>query len=204
MRTSRLPTLSRRDAGFSLIELLIVVIIILIMAAVGLPGILRFMRNHKVRGAAQQVASQIQTARARAIMRNVNTGVVFRIIDRDTYRFAVEDAPFTAESEAPLQDLPTGVQFINTGATGADMRFDRLGRWCAPGTNCPAVAAGSAPTCTPLDRCDDAPVNYIANNGAGALITVRDLTTGVGYQIGVTPGGRVQVKDVINDTSGQR
>jgi prepilin-type N-terminal cleavage/methylation domain-containing protein len=203
MRTTRLPTLSRRDAGFSLIELLIVVIIILIMAAVGLPGILRFMRNHKVRGAAQQVASEIQTARARAIMRNVNTGVVFQIFDRDTYRFVVEDAPFTADSEAPLRDLPSGVQFLNTAATGGAMRFDRLGRWCAPGpASCPNSTA--AITCTPADRCDDAVGNYIANNGAGALITVRDLTTGVGYQIGVTPGGRVQVKDVINDTSGQR
>jgi prepilin-type N-terminal cleavage/methylation domain-containing protein len=200
MRNSLRPTLSRREAGFSLVEMLIVLIVILVMSAIALPGILRFMRNYKVRGAAEQVASAIQTARARAIMRNVNTGVLVRIFDRDTYRFVVEDGPVTADSEGPLLDLPTGVQFVLAGT--ASMRFDRMGRWCQPGAaGCPASVAPI--TCTPTDRCDDAAGNYITSDGSGALIRVLDPVTGVGYQVGVTPGGRVRVK-ALGDVSAQR
>jgi prepilin-type N-terminal cleavage/methylation domain-containing protein len=203
MPISLRPTLSRREAGFSLVEMLIVLIVILIMSAIALPGILRYMRTYKVRGAAQQVASAIQTARSRAIMRNVQRGVVFTIVDRNTYRFVVEDPPVTAESEGPLLDLPTNVQFVVAGATS--MRFDQLGRWCHPGaaaTDC--LPAATPVTCTPATRCNDAPGNYVASDVTGALIGVFDQVTGVRYEIGVTPGGRVQVKEMMNDTSGAR
>jgi Tfp pilus assembly protein FimT len=197
------PTRLSRQAGFSLVELLIVVIVIMITAAVALPGMLRFLRLYRVRGAAQQVASNIQTARSRAIMRNVNTGVLFRIYDSNTYRMAVEDAPFTAQSEGPLLDLPTNVYFIDTGATTNSMRFDRMGRWCELGTNgCPVPTV--AMTCTPAARCAEAPGNYISSDATGALITVRDLSTGVGYVVGITPGGRVRIKDMINDATTAR
>ena len=49
-----------------MIELLVVVGLIVVMAAVGLPNLIGYMRQAKVRGAMQQVAGEMQTARNKA------------------------------------------------------------------------------------------------------------------------------------------
>jgi prepilin-type N-terminal cleavage/methylation domain-containing protein len=95
---------SNSARGFSLVELILVVAIIGIMAAVGLPSILGYVKVYKIRGASQEVAGEIQTARMKAINRNVNFGVVFVTLPADPlayppgtpsnrYRWVYEDLP---------------------------------------------------------------------------------------------------------------
>jgi type IV fimbrial biogenesis protein FimT len=74
----------RPDRGFSLVELLIVVAIVLIMAAVALPNIGQYVRNYKIKGAAQEVAGELQAARSKAVMTNTNGGVSFVVVDQDS------------------------------------------------------------------------------------------------------------------------
>src|SRR3954464_8117017 len=91
MRQSQPNARPSRSDGFSLIELLVVMGIIAVAAAISLPAIGRYIRNYQIRAATQQVAGEIQAARNRAITKNVSLGVVFVTLDADRYQWAVED-----------------------------------------------------------------------------------------------------------------
>lgn len=60
-------TTSRARAGFSLIEVMVVVAILGALAAVAAPGLSRFLANQRVKSAARSVADSFQIARAEAI-----------------------------------------------------------------------------------------------------------------------------------------
>jgi prepilin-type N-terminal cleavage/methylation domain-containing protein len=188
-----------RDRGFSLIELLVVVAVIAIMAAVALPNLAGYIRNYKVRGAAQAVTSEIQTARSKAIMTNTNAGVFFVVVDANSFRYVLADND-TGEELGPLQDLPEGIQFVVATAddSGPSLRFSRLGQVCNP-IAAPATCPGSSVTpCTSEEttsRCNvNAGANFIsqdADTAGGMTITVRELNTGLERTVRVAPGGRV-------------
>jgi prepilin-type N-terminal cleavage/methylation domain-containing protein len=195
------------SAGFTLTELLVVVGLIAVMAAVGLPNMLAYIRNYTIEGAAKEVASELQTARFKAISRNVNLGVLLHIRDNGSYQWVIEDdvtpqSPAVADNWAthaakslqvlldtypdqsgPIKRLPTGVEFVGTGATDAALRYNRFGGWCEPdpGTECPEVDAGFTGT------------KYVLNDAQGATIELLQPTTGLRRVIRVGAGGRVQI-----------
>jgi type II secretion system protein H len=197
----------RRERGFSLIEMMVVVAIIAIMAVISIPSIGQYIRNYKIRGAAQQVAGEIQAARSKAIMTNTNAGVSFVVVDADSYRFVQEDlladvaaGTIPAGSElSTLKDLPVGVRFVVAGGAnaGPSVRFLRLGGYCNPaaGGGCaPAVAA----PCGAADagRCNrEAGSNFVATDDVtmqgGLVMTLLEETTGLRRTIRLAPGGRV-------------
>ncbi len=59
-------------AGFSLTELMVVLVIFGIMTAVALPGLNRFLRSVDLNGQVQQTATMIRVVRQRAITENNN------------------------------------------------------------------------------------------------------------------------------------
>src|ERR1044071_672016 len=102
MRQSMLNAKRRPDAaGFSLLELLIVVAIIAAMAAVSLPSIGRYIRNFRIKGASQQVATELNVARSKAIMKNVNLGVVFAVVNSTQYQWVIEDDQLPESTNPP-------------------------------------------------------------------------------------------------------
>lgn len=189
----------RRDRGFSLVEMLIVVAIVAVMAAVALPNIGQYIRNYRIRGAAQDVAGALQTARSRAIMSNTNAGVSFVVADADSYRFVQEDLAGQPEQFSPLVDLPLGVRFVVAGATdsGATVRFNRLGGFCNPeaGGTCAAAVAVLCPPGEDAARCArEGGEAYVAPDAAtpgGLVITLLEEATGLQRTVRLAPGGRV-------------
>ena len=66
-----------RNAGFTLIELMVVIGILTIMLAIGIPMFLRELPNYRLREAARQVAQDMNLAKMRAIATNRNFGIYF-------------------------------------------------------------------------------------------------------------------------------
>jgi prepilin-type N-terminal cleavage/methylation domain-containing protein len=189
---SMTPSRPRRQAGFSMVELLVVLGVIALMSTVAIPAIARYMRNYRIRGATQQVAGEIGAARNKAITRNTNLGVLFVALSSTTYRWVIQDDPATPGVQqtlstlltmppqlGTLQTLPNGVQF-QAGGTMPAIGFNRLGGQCTPGTRGCGSLSGAPGT------------NYVAVDAAGqATVTLLQPDTGLRRTVTVTPGGRV-------------
>jgi prepilin-type N-terminal cleavage/methylation domain-containing protein len=182
----------RREGGFSLVEVLTVVGIIGVLAAFAMPGILNYMRFFQIRAGAAQVANELQQARANAIKRNVNYGVIFFIRSTTQYQIYTEDVPgqamaqsFTASQAAglagPIQTLPQGIEFVATGDARA-VRFNRLGMKCNVGTTGCLAVTGTLPGSG----------SYYASSASDVVITLRKATqTALTKTVTISPGGRV-------------
>jgi prepilin-type N-terminal cleavage/methylation domain-containing protein len=81
------------DRGFSLIELLVVISIIVIVSAASIPMGLNFVRHYQVRGGAQNVAAQLQMSRGQAVKRNTQRGILlnFNFPQAGDYQFTSLD-----------------------------------------------------------------------------------------------------------------
>ena len=77
-----LNTISRtRPSGFSLIELLIAVAVLVVLISLAVPSFKIWLQNSQIRNAAESIQNGLQRARAEAVARN--TSVEFVLVDTD-------------------------------------------------------------------------------------------------------------------------
>lgn len=211
MSQSRTP--SSRSGGFSLTELLVVVGIIAVMAAVSLPAISNYLRHYKLKGAANEVAGEIQAARGKAINKNVNLGVVFVTLTNNTYRYVIEDDQDPTDADkmrmtrvplvsliptsptdpvrvqvGPERVLPTGVVFSTTCAdTPTGGGWDSGVRFNRLGAACdPGTSPGDCPAL-------GLGTAFVYNNASDSFICLQQQS-GLTRWVRVRPGGRVMVQ----------
>jgi hypothetical protein len=145
-------------------------------------------------------------------MSNVNTGVSFLIVDRNSYRWVLEDT-LPLPTLGPLRDLPQNVAFdaLAGGGATATLRFNRFGNFCNPAVAPCAAPFAALPWCTAAEaptRCQIAPapgVTYMDADtttgtivAAGALrIVLVDARLGAPQAtdqrrtVRIAPGGRI-------------
>ena len=94
--------------GITLIELIIVLVIIAIGAALMVPNFGAWMPHYRLRSAARDLVSVMRVAQMKAVSNNLPYGVAF---DPGTQQFQLHRTTGGMPPDGPLNDLPTGVTF---------------------------------------------------------------------------------------------
>jgi type II secretion system protein H len=156
------------EAGFSLVEVVVVGGIMAIVAAIAVPTVASMLRRYALNSVAQQLAGTIRSARYTAVSKNKWVRIRFDCPATDQYRMieyiadgtvdeAVDRCSLTAypypddtaglpEVDGPVIDLPNGISL----GTVTDIQIDPHGR-LQPLSGCPTCVVGSGTASLTVD-----------------------------------------------------
>ena len=198
----RFGTFSRRkQSGFSLIELLIVVAIILVVSAVAVPNIMRAMSAYRLRSTAGQYAQLVQRMRMEALKNNRDMRMWYGwSMSSEGWRpsFYVDyDLNWNMDTGEPSFQLPRNMWY-GWGPSTATMNLDFTPitqTWIHPGFNSRGIpCAYGLVSWTQCDTFDTSG----GGQPVGFVYFLTDYETGwwgpTGYAaVTVAPSGKVKV-----------
>lgn len=94
-----------RPGGFTLIEIMIVISIVAIVFALGVPSLFRMTRKDAMRQALSDILEACQRARAEAILRDAVTEIKFDLQDGGVWELTVVPGPRNQRGPAGLTEL---------------------------------------------------------------------------------------------------
>lgn len=119
-----------KSKGFTLVELMFVILIFGVMLTLSVPSFSRFLQTWKLHGEVDQLAATLRTARSAAVMRNQN--VVFRFdMTRGTYFYFEDDdgdgQHDAGEYRSATYRLPPSIAFDSQTLGGTSVTFGPRG-----------------------------------------------------------------------------
>jgi len=112
-----------RIGGFTMVEVVIVVLIVGVLAALAIPVSTGILTRMKVSSAADQIVTALQLARSRAMSdQSQRCGVYFNFTSR-AYSIFFDTSPKNGDYDAgdplfrPAESLPAGVEFYEPAST---------------------------------------------------------------------------------------
>jgi prepilin-type N-terminal cleavage/methylation domain-containing protein len=101
----------RKQSGFTIYEIMVVIAIIAILASIAVPNYLAWLPKQKLRNAASDLRANMQNARLVAVKQNGNCSVTFNT-SNDSYAIPCLD------KTVKLSDYDPTVTFSSVSATG--------------------------------------------------------------------------------------
>jgi len=106
----------RGQAGFTLVEAMVVVAIVAIMAAVGMPNFIRYVDNNRLRAAGRDVSSDISDTKSRAVAQNAAYRITFNVSGNS---YTIESPADTVVQTKSLAGYGSGVRLQSANFGGA-------------------------------------------------------------------------------------
>jgi len=105
--------LKRDKAGFTLIELMIVIVVLGIVAAIALPSFQSIIEKRRLVGAADTLFANLQFARSEAIKQN---RIVQFQFNTDSWCYGVDDTPADCDCTSPATCKVSNMQRVVTSS----------------------------------------------------------------------------------------
>lgn len=182
----------RKSRGFSLLEMMIVIAIIMVLAKITVPRFVNIVGDINLRYVANNYGGLLQSARIQAVKKNTNYTVTSTTLPTGENAFFVHAQGGSYAAGDPL--LPLGSQItyhLGTGSGAPNEATLTCGSSCTFGTspNFPSFNARGLPCAIATPVCPQ-------NNGVG-YATFFSNTTITGNTswaaVIVTAGGRIQI-----------
>jgi len=149
----------RGYAGFTLVELAVVMTVFAIVMARGIPAIVDYLDNSALRRAASDLHHAASVARSEAVKRNIRTELRVTASGWSIYNMSVDPAALLRSGtlDPRASATPLTLDFASNGrtfpaGTQATVNVSMYGASCSDVVRCPAVritSGGSAAVCDP-------------------------------------------------------
>jgi prepilin-type N-terminal cleavage/methylation domain-containing protein len=188
-------TTEKREQGFSLLELMIVVSITFVLAAVAVPRIINIASDMRLRYTASDLSGLLQSARIQAVRKNASYTVIQGPILGGGTGFFVDLSPTRTGIDAigdPRMPVPTGTVIHAGNGSGAPNEgafLAGLAFTVNPGASQPSFNARGLPCIFVAAACPQVP-----NQGFVIFMSKPNLTGNAPWvAVVISPSGHVQV-----------
>ena len=106
-----MPYTKRSERGFTVVELLTVIAIMLVITAIATPSFYYWLPTYRLSAGARQIAADLQLARMKAISQNTKYRLSFTA--PNTYEMQKDDAPWAVAPGHGSVTLPEGITVTN-------------------------------------------------------------------------------------------